>query len=91
MLAVLPSIILTASSVIGALSPAETEEFYWDCEFAAVQGAIDLDEAAMCSEAYERLKAERFNGDFDLFLVWWKENKEREFSSRMKRGRLRGS
>lgn len=89
MLPVLPSVILAASTILGNLSPQEVEEFYWDCEFAAAQGTIDLDEAAVCSEVYERLKAKKFRGDFNLFLVWWKENKEREFSSRMKRGRLR--
>lgn len=85
---VLPSIILAASAVLGSLSPEEAEEFYWDCEYAAAHGTIELDEAAVCSEVYERLKAKKFRGDFNLFLVWWKENKQREFSSRMKHGRL---
>lgn len=86
---VLPSIILAASTTIGNMSPAEVEKSFWDCEFAATQGAIDLDEAAACNVIYEHLKTDKFLGDFERFLVWWKENKNRELSSRMKLRQLR--
>jgi hypothetical protein len=80
----LPAIIIAASSVFGELSPAEAEKAYWDCEFAAIHGAIGLDEAAACSEIFEDLKSDKFRGDFRRFLVWWQENKDRELSSRTK-------
>ncbi|WP_194726609.1 hypothetical protein [Noviherbaspirillum malthae] len=84
---VLPSIILATSTAIAALSSDssdEIEKIYWDCEFMAVQGMITPDQAAACSEIYERLKNEKFLGNYHRFLVWWKQEKEREFATRYK-------
>jgi len=85
--AVLPSIILATSTAIATWSSDSSDEIekaYWDCEFMAVQGLIAPDQAAACSEIYERLKNEKFLGNYHRFLVWWKQEKEREFSSRVK-------
>jgi len=70
------------AAVAGGWTQAEAEKAYWDCEFSAVQGQISLDSAAACSEIYEGLKRDKFDGRFDRFLGWWRENKERELSSR---------
>lgn len=83
---VVPAIILFASSAIGGLSLAEAEATYWNCEYAAARGEITPDEAAACNEIFEFLKAEKFSGDFNRFLDWWRENKERELSSRTESG-----
>lgn len=89
MASALPSIILATVTAIESMSSAEVEKAYWDCEFTATQGPIDLDGAAACSEIYEYLKKDKFLGDFDRFLVWWKENKGRELSTRRKLKQLR--
>lgn len=81
---VLPSIILATSTAIAGWSSAEIENAYWDCEFVAVQGTITPDQAAACSEIYERLKSEKFLGNYHRFLVWWKQEKDRELSTRVK-------
>lgn len=80
----LASIVLSTSVAVTKLSSAELEKTYWDCESTAVQGGITVDEAAACSEVFERLKKVRFRGDFDEFLFWWRQHKDRELSSRMK-------
>jgi len=85
--AMLPSIILATSTAIAAWSSDSSDEIertYWDCEFMAVQGMITPDQAAACSEIYERLKHEKFLGNYLRFLVWWKQEKEREFSTLFK-------
>ncbi|OWW22367.1 hypothetical protein [Noviherbaspirillum denitrificans] len=81
----LPAFILVSSATLGNLAPGEAEQAYWDCEFAATQMQISLDEAALCSEVYEHLKMVRFDGQFARFLAWWQENKQRELSSRAER------
>lgn len=88
MVFVLLSIILSASTASRNLSQAEIEIAFWDCEFAATQGVLELSEAAACSRIYEYLKKAKFLGDFDRFLVWWQENRDRELSSRMKSTQL---
>ncbi|HEY0847270.1 MAG TPA: hypothetical protein VGE12_18015 [Noviherbaspirillum sp.] len=80
---ILPSLLLIATIPVEHWSTAELEKAYWDCEFAAVQGRLELSDAAGCSELYEQLKSDKFHGDFARFLAWWRENKDRELSSRM--------
>lgn len=80
----LPALVMVTSSMVVALSPDEMEEAYWDCEYEATEGIIDLNAAAACSEIYETLKSTKFRGDFKLMLLWWNENKERELSKRKK-------
>lgn len=86
MTGVLAATIFLASTAVTTPSSAEMEKAYWDCEFAAIKGQISLDAAAACNEIYEHLKNSKFEGRFDRFLVWWKENKIRELSSRARRG-----
>lgn len=91
MASALPSIILATVVTSESTASIEVEKNYWDCEFIATQGTLDLDGAAMCSTIYERLKTDKFRGDFKRFLIWWQENKEREMSSRMKVKQLRST
>lgn len=83
MASALPSIILATVVTSESMASIEVEKNYWDCEFIATQGILDLGGAATCSTIYERLKMEKFRGDFKRFFIWWQENKERELSSRM--------
>ena len=80
---ILPAIFVASANMFTDMRPEEMEKAFWDCEFAATQGVIDLDVAAGCSEIYEHLKKEKFGGDFKRVLLWWQENKDNEISSRM--------
>ena len=82
---ILPPVILATMTAIPNLSLDEVEKAYWDCEFAAVQGTIGCNEFTSCTDLYEHLKKAKFSGDFDKLLVWWKQHKDREMSSRLKR------
>lgn len=59
------------------------EELYWDCDYASTQTLIGGSEAAVCSAAYEKFRAERFKS-FDEFMKYWQENKAREHKARAK-------
>jgi len=81
------ALLLASSVAAGNTLPDAVEAAYWDCEFAAAQGRISLDEGAACHEIYEQLKRNKFDGKFERFLAWWRENKEREMASRAGRQR----
>lgn len=83
------AILLFSSAAFGGMSFTEAEKAYWDCEFMATQGRVDLDTGAGCYDLYERLKKDKFGGDFDRFLAWWRDNKKREMSLRATQGRPR--
>ena len=82
MTGVLPAIILAASNGLGGLPLVEVEQVFWDCDFKGTQHMLDFDDAHICSSVFERLKAEKFNSEFDRFLEWWRTNKTREYASR---------
>ena len=83
------AVLVFSSAAFGGMPASEVEKVYWDCEFMATEGRISLDHAAGCSELYEHLKKEKFGGEFERFLVWWKANKERERLIRSAPVRLR--
>lgn len=82
MTSVLPAITLAASTTLGNMQLAEVEQVFWDCDFKGTQHMLDFDDAHVCSTVFERLKAEKFNSEFDRFLEWWQTNKAREYAGR---------
>jgi hypothetical protein len=54
---------------------ADLEELFWICDHAAVTRMVGPDEVALCSAVSERLLMERFGGDSEQLLEWWRENK----------------
>lgn len=78
--------VILAANLSGPL-PAGTEldTLFWDCEYATTRTVLDSDEAAFCSQVYERLKAEKFRGSFSELLTWWRKTKEIEYTKRMKK------
>ena len=75
----MPAIIfLTGASVHAPTAVVETTSW----EFTAGQSLLAPDQAQVCSEAFEYLKAHKFEGDFKRFLAWWHDNRHRELSRR---------
>lgn len=66
--AVIPGLILVVSISSGNSPFLEVEKAYWDCEYAALQGAVDLDKGAACNDIFELLKKHKFGGNFQAFL-----------------------
>lgn len=57
------------------------ERLFWRCDHAATHGVLDLLDAQACSAATDRLREERFRGDLDALLAWWRERKPLEHAA----------
>ncbi len=69
---------LSVTGMAAADSPPDmqaVEQRFWDCDRASMQGRLDQGDAQACSLATERLRALRFNGDFEALLQWWRQHK----------------
>lgn len=60
------------------LSLEDATKLFWHCDYATTQSMLGLSEAAGCSVAYEKVKKEKFGGDYQKFMDWWKANKAAE-------------
>jgi hypothetical protein len=78
------TIILAAALAIPTPSGADLERAYWDCDYASTVAFMGPDEAAYCSAVFEKLKAEKFGGDFTKFMAWWRANKGVQHKARTK-------
>jgi hypothetical protein len=67
---------------IDALSPAELEVLYWDCDFSTTQGMLGGSDAANCSFVFEKVKNVTFHGNFAAFMSWWRDHKDAEYAKR---------
>ena len=47
------------------------------CDHAATKGMIDVSQAALCVLTDE-LRREKFDGNFEKLLMWWRLNKAAE-------------
>ncbi len=81
----LAALLFAASNSLAAIPMVDLERHYWDCNYAATQSMLDTVDAEFCSRVYERLKAEKFNGDYQKFMKWWADNKTRENAARAKK------
>ena len=63
---------------IEALDTATLERAFWSCDYVATVHGPDRTPMAECSAATDRLKDERFAGDFGQMLDWWRQNKPAE-------------
>lgn len=89
MTSMLPAITLATIGAFANTPIVHIEKIYWDCDYAVNQGLVDLSDAEYCSEAFEHLKAVKFDNDFNKFLQWWKANKGPENARRANRQRMR--
>ena len=53
----------------------DLEELFWLCDYAASTGMVDSRERAACAAATDQLRLERFGGDSEQMLRWWRANK----------------
>ena len=57
---------------------AHLEQAFWACDHAATTQGVDRTSATTCVEVSEELKQEKFGGDFERMLEWWRQNKVAE-------------
>jgi len=70
------------SATVGHLATSDLERVFWDCDFAATKIQVSLDVGAMCAAATHELLRRTFHGDFDLFVSWWRANKQTQHALR---------
>lgn len=58
---------------------------FWECDYAASQSIMNPGDAEICSLNYEKVKFEKFNGDFSKLLEWWKANKTAQHAALSKK------
>jgi hypothetical protein len=54
---------------------AKLERAFWVCDHAATTRGVDGDTGIVCVAVTEELKDEKFGGDFDKMLAWWRQHK----------------
>ena len=54
---------------------ADLEQLFWICDHAATTRMVDASERAVCGAVAEQLKMEKFGGDFEKMLNWWREER----------------
>ncbi len=67
-----------AVEVHARANAADLEKAFWICDHAATNHGVDGGMAIACGVITEDLKMKKFNGDFDLMLAWWRQNKAAE-------------
>jgi hypothetical protein len=60
------------------VSVAHLERAFWACDYVATTQGVSATPIAACKLATEALKKQKFGGDFEAFLSWWRENKPSE-------------
>lgn len=55
---------------------AELEALFWMCDYASSAGDLDVGQAEQCNAVKEQLKRDKFVGDSEKLLAWWRLNKD---------------
>jgi len=55
---------------------------YWHCQWAAVRSMLSENYIIPCTKITEILQREKFDGDWNKYLEWWRANKDKEFADR---------
>jgi len=58
---------------------------YWHCDWAASRAVLPNTQIMPCIEATEIVKREKFGGDWNMYLEWWRANRDREYADRDRR------
>ena len=54
---------------------ADLEKAFWVCDYTATEKGVSAAPVELCGAVTESLKNEKFKGDFDEMLEWWRRNK----------------
>lgn len=70
-----PDVPRLAAGAASVQDDVDLERLFWLCDHAAATRMIDANERLACDAVTAQLKAEKFGGDFDQLLNWWRTNK----------------
>jgi hypothetical protein len=65
-------------AAVAFVGSADLEKAFWICDHAATNHGVDGGMGIACGVITEDLKVRKFNGDFNLMLAWWRQNKAAE-------------
>lgn len=57
----------------------ELEKAFWACDYGATISLVDFYSAIACSQFTEALRQQKFDGNFDAMLVWWRQHKDAKY------------
>jgi len=61
------------------MSVDQLETMFWMCDHAASMRGVSATPAAFCAVVTAELKKQKFAGDFEELLNWWRLNKVAEY------------
>lgn len=70
----------TFSSDLDEASLAQLESAFWVCDYVATTQGVTAAPPAACRYVTEEVERQKFGGDFDRFLQWWRDNKTAEYA-----------
>ena len=56
----------------------ELEKTFWMCDHAATKAMVDVNQAVVCGAITDELRREKFDGNFEKLLIWWRLNRAAE-------------
>lgn len=62
------------------------EKVFWICDQAAATRMVSASEGVICNAVADHLKAEKFDGDFEKMLNWWRANKVEQYERLERQG-----
>lgn len=63
---------------IDEASLADLENAFWFCDYVATTEGVVAAPRAACRYVTEEVERRKFDGDFNQFLQWWRDNKATE-------------
>jgi len=79
---------LPAPAPTVARGVADLEKAFWVCDYIATNRGVDHTPADVCAAVTEDLKNEKFQGDFEAMVAWWRDNKVAEHQVMQEHERL---
>ena len=61
------------------MSIDQLENMFWVCDYAATVGGVSATPASFCAVVTAELKKQKFGGDYEGLLDWWRLNKVAEY------------
>lgn len=65
----------TAPMPMVAPAAEDLEQAFWSCDYVGTTYGVQAAPVAFCADVTQALREQKFGGDFDQMLQWWRQNK----------------
>jgi hypothetical protein len=76
------SYLLAVALDLATVGLVDLERMYWDCDTMYMKGELGGQDMNSCLSITQKFQNERFEGNFDAFMIYWNENKYLEWRRR---------